>query len=632
MAQYVPQAAANLNQSHLKEEVELYLTCKDLVTKDFNSKSDPFVVVYCRDSKSNNWTEIGRTEVQKDNEYPEFAKQFKLDYFFEEEQLLRFDVFDEDKKGSQKLKDHDFIGSATVVLGELMHETGQIVSKPLMNKGKRITNKKSKKYSSITVIAEKVAGHGNEMLTMQFSGKGLPKMDGLFGKSDPYFTISRTREDGKAIVIFKSEIIKSNLNPVWKQFTIESQKLCQCDPYRPLRITVYDWDKSGSDDLIGHVETNLNELRQKPTGMKLTRAHKGNKAYGELNVTSFVSKPLASFLDYLQGGSEISLMVAIDFTGSNGDPNQGPQNIDGHMIPASLHWITQTQPSEYQKAIRQIGNIVSVYDFDKKFPVWGFGGWFRATQIVRHDFALNWNDNDPEVLGVYGVEQTYVNAINCVKSGTVALSGPTLFEPILRKAQAISRIAHQQKGLQYMILLILTDGIINDMKQTKDVLVEMANENLPISVIIVGIGGADFAAMDELDGDDKGLMNSKGVYAKRDIVQFVPLRKYQNLSMLSKETLIEIPDQFLSYTKAHGIAPGQKQKVQPHVFEVSGDDEKQQEEVKMLSPRQGGGGGQDAYANAPLPPGWERGYTEDGAVYYVNNNTQTTQWEYPMVQ
>ena len=52
--------------------------------------------------------EFGRTEVAKDNSYPTFAKQFKLDYYFEE-------VWDEDKKGSKRLKDHDFIGTATVI-------------------------------------------------------------------------------------------------------------------------------------------------------------------------------------------------------------------------------------------------------------------------------------------------------------------------------------------------------------------------------------------------------------------------------------------------------------------------------------------------------------------------------------
>ncbi len=34
----------------------------------------------------------------------------------------------------------------------------------------------------------------------------------------------------------------------------------------------------------------------------------------------------------------------------------------------------------------------------------------------------------------------------------------------------------------------------------------------------------------------------------------------------------------------------------------------------------------------PLPQGWERGYSENGQVYYINHISKTTQWEDPRVQ
>ena len=52
----------------------------------------------------------------------------------------------------------------------------------------------------------------------------------------------------------------------------------------------------------------------------------------------------------------------------------------------------------------------------------------------------------------------------------------------------------------YFILLMLTDGVITDMEQTKQAIVEASA--LPMSVIIVGVGGADFGMMEELDADD----------------------------------------------------------------------------------------------------------------------------------
>ena len=59
------------------------------------------------------------------------------------------------------------------------------------------------------------------------------------------------------------------------------------------------------------------------------------------------------------------------------------------------------------------------------------------------------------------------------------------------------------------------------MDQTIDLVIKAGN--LPLSIIIVGVGSADFTNMNRLDGDN-GLYGSNGNKALRDIVQFVPLR------------------------------------------------------------------------------------------------------------
>ena len=98
------------------------------------------------------------------------------------------------------------------------------------------------------------------------------------------------------------------------------------------------------------------------------------------------------------------------------------------------------------------------------------------------------------------------------------------------------------------------------MIQTKSAIVNASR--LPLSLIIIGVGNADFAAMDELDSDEVRLQVD-GKYAERDIVQFVPLNKYlsQNKSFirsqadLAKEVLAEIPDQMTGYMRSKGFKP-----------------------------------------------------------------------------
>jgi len=117
-----------------------------------------------------------------------------------------------------------------------------------------------------------------------------------------------------------------------------------------------------------------------------------------------------------------------------------------------------------------------------------------------------------------------------------------------------------REGNQYIVLMIITDGIISDMERTKEAIVNAAS--LPISIIIVGVGQADFEAMEELDGDVVRV-SYRGKEAERDIVQFVPFRdfmvsgRYNPASgvRLAKEVLHELPEQLLEYMEKRKIKP-----------------------------------------------------------------------------
>ena len=93
------------------------------------------------------------------------------------------------------------------------------------------------------------------------------------------------------------------------------------------------------------------------------------------------------------------------------------------------------------------------------------------------------------------------------------------------------------------------------MDRTIDLLIRAGE--LPLSIIIVGVGSADFDNMNRLDGDN-GLYGSNGAKARRDIVQFVPFRDVKmNGDMLAKELLAELPGQVVQYMSMIGKPPGQ---------------------------------------------------------------------------
>lgn len=122
-------------------------------------------------------------------------------------------------------------------------------------------------------------------------------------------------------------------------------------------VQVFDWNKDGSHELIGSATTSVDDLSKRATsGDRLQLVNAAIKARkpgytrsGLLRVVSFAVTPKPSFLDYITHGCELSFMVAIDFTGSNGDPRS----------PSSLHYIDpRGAPNQYHLAIESVGGVL----------------------------------------------------------------------------------------------------------------------------------------------------------------------------------------------------------------------------------------------------------------------------------
>uniref|UniRef100_A0A8C6QYY6 Copine-5 n=1 Tax=Nannospalax galili TaxID=1026970 RepID=A0A8C6QYY6_NANGA len=532
-------------------KVEITVSCRNLLDKDMFSKSDPLCVMYTQGMENKQWREFGRTEVIDNTLNPDFVRKFIVDYFFEEKQNLRFDLYDVDSK-SPDLSKHDFLGQAFCTLGEIVGSSGSRLEKPLTI-GAFSLNSRTGKPMPAVVILGLVPGKGKTLLdvaTMQFCANKLDKKD-FFGKSDPFLVFYRSNEDGTFTICHKTEVMKNTLNPVWQTFSIPVRALCNGDYDRTIKVEVYDWDRDGSHDFIGEFTTSYRELARGQSQFNIyevinPKKKMKKKKYvnsGTVTLLSFAVESECTFLDYIKGGTQINFTVAIDFTASNGNPSQS----------TSLHYMSPYQLNAYALALTAVGEIIQHYDSDKMFPALGFGAKLPPDGRVSHEFPLNGNQENPSCCGIDGILEAYHSSLR-----TVQLYGPTNFAPVV--THVARNAAAVQDGSQYSVLLIITDGVISDMAQTKEAIVNAAK--LPMSIIIVGVGQAEFDAMVELDGDDVRI-SSRGKLAERDIVQFVPFRDYVDrtgnhvLSMarLARDVLAEIPDQLVSYMKAQGIRP-----------------------------------------------------------------------------
>ncbi|XP_043960704.1 LOW QUALITY PROTEIN: copine-3-like [Gambusia affinis] len=473
-------------------KVELTVSCENLLDFDIGSKSDPLCVLLMCNSDSQ-WYEMGRTEKVQNCLSPKFAKKFTL---------------------------------------------GQVVSSRKLTRPLALKNKKPAGNGTITISAEEIKD--NRVAFFEMEARKLDNKD-FFGKSDPYLELYKQTETGWQLA-HRTEVVKNNLNPTWRPFRVHLQSLCGGDVEKPIKVECYDYDDDGSHDLIGSFETTMKRLQEASrtspaefecVNSKKKQKKKGYKNSGVVSVKHCEVVKEFTFLDYIMGGCQINFTVAVDFTGSNGDPRS----------PQSLHYISPQGVNEYLSAIWSVGNVVQDYDSDKMFPAFGFGAQIPPTWQVSHEFPLNFNPSNPFCAGVEGVVQAYRACLPQVK-----LYGPTNFSPIINHVACFAKQAIQQTtASQYFVLLIITDGVITDMDQTRNAIVNASR--LPMSIIIVGVGAADFSAMEFLDGDDGRLRSLAGEAAMRDIVQFVPFRDFQNAprEALAKSVLAEVPAQLVDF-------------------------------------------------------------------------------------
>lgn len=231
---------------------------------------------------------------------------------------------------------------------------------------------------------------------MKLKGQKLKNVEGLFSKSDPFFELSRKIDAAGGQSwdnVYRSEDIHNNLNPEWKEAAIDLAILCGGNHELPLQLAVFDHESSGNHKPMGDLQTTVNGLitaasRNEPLKLKTKGKDSGLIFVSKADVSGIESvtekmqhasisvptpvtstyvpsssapKPNVDFVDYITGDCQLNVALAIDFTGSNGDPRK----------PGTLHYLNSSGRNDYEKAMASIISILAKYDSDQMFPVYG---------------------------------------------------------------------------------------------------------------------------------------------------------------------------------------------------------------------------------------------------------------------
>jgi hypothetical protein len=500
-----------------RDKVDLFFTLSDVVNPNVMYS---FSITIINNAKLNIDTYLGDLE-NRSGKYIEFGNTFSVDYYFQREQLLIIEP---------KINNKNTGNAKRIVLSTLITNLEQKLKIPFNGIGTLIISFKQTKMRETP--------SQNQTSSFQFTFK---LNNQLFNNLERVFFIIYNTSNQSKRPIYKSQEMMANKIMTSNLINLYTDQLSpDGDKNSPIYIGFFI-PRLQSNKPVGGAMFYLSNLENNLKNDQLTTIALNSQKYGNLGQIqiNYDQSVKLTFIDYLSKGMQINLDIAIDYTASNNE----------NRIP--LHNLDSRYPNDYEKAIESCGSIIAFYDYDQLFPVYGFGGIPSANnnfnQQVSHCFNINFK-SDPNIKGINNIIKTYRESLK-----KITLAAPTFFSPVIDKV--ISEIKYDLQNRReenhYYILLILTDGNINDMNQTRDKIVEASY--LPLSIIIVGIGNANFELMDVLDGDKYPLTNTKGELRKRDIVQFVKFEDFKKNNAvdygtdLTEEVLKEIPTQVEEY-------------------------------------------------------------------------------------
>ena len=515
----------NINNASMEQKVSIKIVIKNVdETNEYKVELISYQDSDRRFSKSAGFTE-NKAKNLVDNTIT-FEKFFAIPYCFEKQQLLDFKVYNNAIYGTFE--------TIQTSLGSIMGSRGQTLKKKLSN------------GSDIYIIGSEVK-KSNKLVNFEINLKGNLVGMGLKYSITNLGTDNKPCQtklyDSETNVISKNSYIKNNMN--FSQCKIPVMFLSPTGKVNENIVSIEISDIIHKR-VLGEFKGAISRLLV-PDAIELTLLN-GLKAFIKCTVESH-----PTFISYLRSGMNINLTIGIDFTGSNGHYKDQPSYhyLDGGM-------------NNYEKAIRSCGDIVAHYDNHQLFPVFGFGFCFIDSDLNNFEgkytdfnYPINCNTENPKIQYIDGVLKEYRKFIT-----KIHLSGPTYFSPMINDLNyEVKKELSEGKIMNYHILMILTDGQIDDMEETKDALVEASF--LPVSVIIIGIGDGNFGNMDILDADENPLYDKNRRKADRDLVQFVPFNKFKdNPQKLAEEVLEEIPRQVVEYYQHQKIEPKEDQDIQ----------------------------------------------------------------------
>lgn len=342
-------------------KVELTISCKDLIStnKSLIRQCDPFCVV--SSGGPYQWSEkrkIDCTETIENTHNPQWMKKIIVDYYFELEQMISFEIRDKNSKQDE------FLGKFEILLSKLIANCGRQTIGTLVGKVDKVCHSDC---GHIMIVTEEVSSC-KQAIEVQFKVENCPRPTWP-RSNDIFLVISRSNEDASYSVVMSTERIRSKKCSVWEPIEIRTTTLCNGDFDKSIKFDCFIYKSNGKHELVGTCYASLHSMitmhkngeSRHLVNEEKQKSNPQHASSGALKLENLRVIEEITFLDYIRNGTQMHFAVAIDFTASNGV----------HTDPKSLHFLNEEQMNSYEIALRGIGGIIEQYDSSRQFPAFG---------------------------------------------------------------------------------------------------------------------------------------------------------------------------------------------------------------------------------------------------------------------
>lgn len=302
------------------------------------------------------------------------------------------------------------------------------------------------------------------------------------------------------------------------------------------------------------VEVNIKDvLHNKPIAKFNGNIYQLIQEKKELNISgenkailNCFTKNFYSLLDYLNGNFHIYTIFALDFSEKSGK----------YDTPSSLHYSTANGTSYYDSMLKSCLSVLNPYADDSFYHVYGQGFSFinepKNKGIFNENmFPINLKTNNPsiELSDIQKTYNSFLKQIEPAKNLNLSFTLKNINSKIKEDIEG-----YEDELNEYNLLIDIVGGDLDDKDDFVNEIIQ--SSNLPLSIIIIGLGKGPFTQLEQIEKNFMNLKNGEGNKPSRKCFKFVSyFNSEKNFQNTTKNAVIDLPEEILNFLTLHNICP-----------------------------------------------------------------------------